>query len=86
MADIKLTANQAAVVKYLKENGRVTMTELCEALGNDAKHLTPVVTGLGLGQRGKGLVNTEKVAVENEDKPVKYVFLTEAGEAFEIAE
>ena len=86
MADIKLTANQAAVVKYLKENGRVTMTELCEALGNDAKHLTPVVTGLGLGQRGKGLENTEKVAVENEDKPAQYVFLTEAGEAFEIAE
>lgn len=86
MADtIKLTEKQAAVVKYLKDNGRVTMTELCSALESDVKHLTPVVTGLGLGARGKGLVNTEKKEVEGEEKPVKYVFLTEAGEAFEIA-
>lgn len=86
MADsIKLTEKQAAVVKYLKDNGRVTMAELCEALESDVKHLTPVVTGLGNGARGKGLVATEKVAVEGEEKPVKYVQLTEAGEAFEIA-
>lgn len=86
MAEIKkLTENQKAVVEYLKANGKVTMEELCTALNNDSKHLTPVVTGLGCGARGKGLVNTEKKTVEGVEKPVKYVFLTEAGEAYEIA-
>ena len=83
----KLTEKQAAVVKYLKDNGRVTMTELCDALGTDAKHLNPVITGLGVkGEKAKGLVNYEKVEVVGEEKPVKYVFLTDAGVAFEFTE
>ena len=86
MAEIKkLTENQKAVVEYLKAKGRVSMEELCNALNNDSKHLTPVVTGLGCGARGKGLVQTEKVTVDGVDKPVKYVELTEAGKAYEIA-
>lgn len=84
---MKLTEKQANVVNYLKENGKVTMDELCEALGTDAKHLNPVITGLGTkGERAKGLVDYEKQAVEGQDKPVKYVFLTPAGETFEPTE
>ena len=80
---MKLTEKQTAVVNYLKENGRVSMDELCAALGTDAKHLNPVITTLGVkGERAKGLCNYEKVAIEGEEKPVKYVFLTEAGMSF----
>lgn len=81
---MKLTEKQTAVFNYLKDNGgRVTMDELCGALNTDAKHLNPVVTTLGVkGERAKGLVDYEKIAVEGEEKPVKYVFLTEAGKSF----
>ena len=34
---MKLTEKQTAVVDYLKANGRVTIDELCNALGTDAK-------------------------------------------------
>ena len=78
---MKLTEKQTAVVNYLKENGgRVAMEELCNALHTDAKHLNPVITTLGVkGERAKGLCDYEKIAVEGAEKPVKYVFLTEAG-------
>lgn len=81
---MKLTEKQTAVFNYLKDNGgRVTMDELCDALNTDAKHLNPVVTTLGVkGERAKGLVDYEKIAVEGEEKPVKYIFLTEAGKSF----
>lgn len=81
---MKLTERQTAVVNYLKENGgRVSMDELCNALETDAKHLNPVVTTLGTkGERAKGLVDYEKITVEGVEKPVKYVFLTEAGQNF----
>lgn len=83
MANIKLTEKQTAVFNYLKENGRVTMDELCAALDTDAKHLNPVITTLGCkGERAKGLVDYEKIDVEGQEKPVKYVFLTEAGNAY----
>ena len=81
---MKLTEKQAAVVNYLQANGRVTMDELCNALGSDAKHLNPVITTLGCkGEKAKGLVDYEKIDVEGQDKPVKYVFLTEAGMAYD---
>lgn len=82
---MKLTEKQLAVVNYLKANGgRVAMEELCAALGSDAKHLNPVVTTLGVkGPRAKGLVDYEKIAVEGEEKPAKYVFLTDAGVNFD---
>ena len=80
---MKLTEKQTAVFNYLKENGKVTMDELCSALDTDAKHLNPVITTLGCkGERAKGLVDYEKVTVEGAEKPVKYVFLTAAGENF----
>jgi len=81
---MKLTERQNEVYNYLKANGgRVSMDELCEALHTDAKHLNPVVTTLGVkGERAKGLVDYEKIDVEGSDKPVKYVFLTEAGKTF----
>ena len=80
---MKLTEKQTAVVNYLKTNGKVTMEELCTALDTDAKHLNPVITTLGVkGEKAKGLCDYEKVAVEGVEKPVKYVFLTEAGMAY----
>ena len=80
---MKLTEKQTAVVDYLKANGRVTIDELCNALGTDAKHLNPVITTLGTkGERAKGLCDYEKVAVEGAEKPVMYVFVTEAGIIF----
>lgn len=80
---MKLTDRQTAVIDYLKANGRVTIDELCSALGTDSKHLNPVITTLGVkGDKAKGLCDYEKVAVDGEDKPVKYVFLTEAGIAY----
>ena len=81
---MKLTEKQTKVVDYLKANGgRVSMTELCAALGDDAKHLNPVITTLGVkGERAKGLVDYEKVSVEGQEKPEKYVFLTDAGKNF----
>ena len=81
---IKLTEKQTAVFTYLRDNGRVTMDELCSALDTDPKHLNPVITTLGCkGERAKGLVDYEKVEVEGAEKPVKYVFLTEAGLAYD---
>ena len=80
-----MTNNQKDVIKYLKDNGRVEFTELCEALGKEAKQLNPVITGLGTkGPKAKGLVDYEKVTVEGEDKPVKYVFLTDAGKEIDL--
>lgn len=81
---MKLTEKQTLVFNYLKENGgRVSMEELCGALNTDAKHLNPVVTTLGVkGERAKGLVDYEKITVEGVEKPVKYIFLTEAGKTF----
>lgn len=89
MANIKLTEKQTAVYNYLKENGRVTMDELCNALSTPEitftpKNLNPVITTLGCkGEKAKGLVDYEKIDVEGQDKPVKYVFLTEAGMAYD---
>jgi hypothetical protein len=37
------------------------------------------------GEKAKGLVDYEKVDVEGQEKPTKYVFLTEAGLAFDPA-
>ena len=83
MAAIKLTEKQTAVFNYLKNNGRVSMDELCEALNSDAKHLNPVITTMGCkGEKAKGLVDYEKVEIEGAEKPVKYVFLTDAGKNF----
>lgn len=81
---MKLTEKQNLVFSYVRDNGgRVSMEELCAALNNDAKHLNPVVTGLGVkGERAKGLLDYEKVPVEGSDKPAKYIFLTEAGKTF----
>lgn len=81
---MKLTEKQNLVFNYVKENGgRVSMDELCAALNSDAKHLNPVVTTLGVkGERAKGLLDYEKVPVEGQEKPVKYIFITEAGKTF----
>lgn len=77
-----LKPNSQAIFDYVKENGRVTVEELCNALGREPKSINGSVTALGCKGKGKGLVDYEKVAVEGQEKPVKYVFLTEAGKNF----
>lgn len=79
---MKLTEKQTALVTYLQKNGRVSADELYAAFDTDARHYTAVITGLGCGSRGKGLVDYEKVDVEGSEAPVKYVFLTDAGKAW----
>lgn len=79
---MKLTEKQTALITYLQKNGRVSADELYSAFDTDARHFTAVITGLACGSRGKGLVDYEKVAVEGQEKPVKYVFLTDAGKAW----
>ena len=65
------------VFNYVKENGgRVAMEELCAALGSDAKHLNPVVTGLGVKGERRTPEEMEKILEERRKswvpKPRKY--------------
>lgn len=79
-----LKEKSLAVVNYLKANGRVTVDELAEALGTTTKSVNGTITSLGCnGPHAKGLVDYEKVRPEGAEKDVKYVFLTDAGIAFE---
>lgn len=79
-----LKENSQAVVDYLKENGgRASVAELANALDKTEKSINGTITSLGCkGPHAKGLVDYEKVTVEGQEKPVKYVFLTEAGKNF----
>lgn len=80
---MKLPEKSQQVFDYVKENGgRVTIDEIASALGRDVKSVNGTVTALGCKGKGKGLVDYEKITVEGVDKPVKYVFLTEAGQTF----
>lgn len=74
---MKLTEKQAVIVRYLQENGKVSLDEICNVLESDAKHVRPVITTLGVkGEKNKKLCDYEKV-----DDTI-YVFLTEAGKAW----
>lgn len=78
---IKLTEKSAEVFNYVKANGgRVSMEEIVNATGRIARSINANVTDLS----NKKLVEREKVEVEGQDKPVTYVKLTAAGEAFEV--
>ena len=80
MDAIKITEKSAEVFNYVKNNGgRVSVDEICEATGRAARSINANVTDL----QKKELVVREKVEVEGKDKPVTYVVLTEAGQAFE---
>ena len=78
---MKLTAMSNEVFEYVKNNGgRVSIEELCEAIGRTARSINANVTDL-CSER-KGLCVREKVAVDGQDKPTVYVVLTEAGKTF----
>lgn len=74
---MKLTEKTNAVFEYVKENGgRVSVTELCDALDRAPRSINANVTDL----TKKGLATREKVPGEGEDaKEVTYVVLTAEG-------
>lgn len=74
---MKLTEKSNEVYTYVKENGgKVSIDELCEALGRAPRSVGANVTDL----TKKGLAAREKVA--GEDKEITYVVLTDAGKTF----
>lgn len=77
---MKLTAMSNEVFTYVKENGgRVSIDEMCEALGRTSRSIGANVTDL----TKKGLVIREKVKAEAEDaKDITYVVMTEDGKIF----
>lgn len=76
---MKLTEKSSEVLNYVKDNGgKVSIPELVEALGRNARSVGANVTDL----TKKELAQREKVEVEGEDKPITYVVLTEAGMTF----
>ena len=79
---MKLTEKSMEVYNYIKENGgRVSIEELAAGLNRTTRSVNANVTDLC--SEKKGLCVREKVAGEGEDaKPITYVVLTEAGQAF----
>lgn len=76
---MKLTEKSSEVLNYVKDNGgRVSIPELVEALGRNARSIGANVTDLAK----KDLAVRDKVEVEGEDKPITYVQLTDAGMTF----
>ncbi len=74
---MKLTEMSNAVYTYVKENGgKISIDELCEALGRTARSIGANVTDL----TKKGLAVRAKEA--GEDKEITYVVLTEEGQNF----
>lgn len=82
MENIKLTEKSLEVFNYVKDNGgRVSIEELAAGLNRTARSVNANVTDLC--SEKKGLAMREKVTPEGEDaKPITYVVLTEAGQAF----
>lgn len=78
---MKLTEKSNEVYTYVKENGgKVSVDELCEALGRAPRSINANVTDLC--SEKKGLAMRVKEEVEGAEKPVTYVVLTEAGMNF----
>ena len=82
MENIKLTEKSLEVFNYVKDNGgRVSIDELAAGLNRTPRSVNANVTDLC--SEKKGLCAREKVTPEGEDaKPITYVVLTEAGQAF----
>lgn len=82
MENIKLTEKSLEVFNYVKDNGgRVSVEELANGLNRTPRSVNANVTDLC--SEKKGLCVREKVTPEGEDaKPITYVVLTEAGQAF----
>lgn len=78
---MKLTEKSNEVYTYVKENGgKVSVDELCEALGRAPRSINANITDLC--SEKKGLAMRVKEEVEGAEKPVTYVVLTEAGMNF----
>ena len=79
---MKLTEKSMEVLSYVRENGgRVSIEELANGLNRTPRSVNANVTDLC--SEKKGLAMREKVAGEGQDaKPITYVVLTEAGQAF----
>jgi DNA-binding MarR family transcriptional regulator len=76
---MKLTEKSGEIFDYVKGNGgRVSITELVEQTGRNAKSVGANVNDLVK----KGLVVREKEEVEGEDKPITYVVVTAEGNDF----
>lgn len=75
---MKLAEKSAEVLSYVKENGgKVSIPELAEALGRNARSISGSVTAL----TKKGLAVREKIDGEDDAK-ITYVVLTDDGKAF----
>lgn len=73
---MKLTEKSSEVLNYVRDNGgKVSVPELVEALGRNARSIGANVTDLSK----KELAVREKEDVEGEDKPVTFVVLTDEG-------
>lgn len=78
---MKLTEKSNEVYTYVRENGgKVSVDELCEALGRAPRSINANITDLC--SEKKGLAMRVKEEVEGSDKPITYVVLTEAGMNF----
>ena len=78
---MKLTEKSNEVYTYVKENGgKVSVDELCEALGRAPRSINANVTDRC--SEKKGLAMRVKEEVEGAEKPITYVVLTEAGMNF----
>ena len=78
---MKLTEKSNEFYTYVKENGgKVSVDELCEALGRAPRSINANVTDLC--SEKKGLAMRVKEEVEGAEKPITYVVLTEAGMNF----
>ena len=78
---MKLTEKSSEVFEYVKSHdGKVTIDELCEALGRAARSVNANVTDLSK----KGLVTREKVAdpTSEDGKEITYAVLTPEGAEF----
>jgi predicted transcriptional regulator len=75
---MKLTEKSNEVYTYVKENGgKVSVDELCEALGRAPRSINANITDLC--SEKKGLAMRVKEEVEGAEKPITYVVLTDAG-------
>jgi predicted transcriptional regulator len=75
---MKLTEKSNEVYTYVKENGgKVSVDELCEALGRAPRSINANITDLCSDK--KGLAMRVKEEVEGAEKPITYVVLTDAG-------
>ena len=73
---VEMTAKSLEVFNYVKENGKVSVQELADALREGkTRSVNANITDLAK----KGLVAREKENVEGQDKPVTYVVVTDLG-------